>query len=63
LFSDKVLSFIPLCTWNLSSFMYGGTHPNTYITLGKSLVIDILFMIILTALSYICFKRKEIKNQ
>ena len=62
-FSDKVLSFIPLCTWNLSSFMYGGTHPNTYITLGKSLVIDILFMIILTVLSYICFKRKEIKNQ
>ena len=61
--SEKVISFIPLCTWNLSSFMYGGTHSNTYITLGKSLVIDVLFMIVLITLSYICFKKKEIKNQ
>ena len=61
--SPKLVSFIPLCTWNLAPFMYGGMHENVYITFGKSLVIDILFMIMLVVLSFIFFKKKEIKNQ
>ena len=61
--SEKVQSFIPLCVWNLSPFMYGGVHDNVYITFGKSLVIDIFTIVLLTVLSYVVFKKKEIKNQ
>ena len=61
--NPKILSFIPLCTWNLSSFMYGGMNYNTHITFGKSLLIDISTIFIFTLLSYVTFKRKEIKNQ
>jgi len=62
-FKPKVLSFLPFYCWDLSPFMFGGLSQNKYSTFGKSLIIDIVTMVGLVALSYILFKKKEIKNQ
>ena len=61
--NDKVLSFVPFYTWDLSSYMYGGIVANTYASFGKSLIIDIVTILLLTILSFVLFKRKDIKNQ
>ena len=59
----KLLSFLPFYCWDLSPFMFGGLSENKYSTFGKSLIIDIVTVILLAVLSYVLFKKKEIKNQ
>ncbi len=63
LLSPKILAFIPFYTWDLSPYLYGGLNSNIHATLGKSLFIDILTVLVLIVGSYIIFSRKEIKNQ
>lgn len=61
--SPKVLSFVPFYTWDLTPYMYGGVSSNIYASFGKSLVIDVITLILFVVMTYIIFKRKDIKNQ
>ncbi len=63
LLSSKILAYVPFYTWDLSSYLYGGLNSNVYASLGKSLVIDIVTILVLIVGAYIIFSRKEIKNQ
>ncbi len=62
-FKPQLLSYIPFYTWDLTPFMYGGISSNVYFTFGKSLIIDILTIVVFMVVAYIFFKRKDIKNQ
>ena len=61
--SPKTLSFVPFYTWDLSAYMYGGMSSNVYASFGKSFIIDVITLILFVVMTYIIFKRKDIKNQ
>ena len=59
----KVLAYLPFYCWDLSPYMYGGLSSNIHASFGTSLLIDIVTIIVLMILSFVVFKKKEIKNQ
>lgn len=61
--SPKVLSFVPFYTWDLTPYMYGGMSSNIYASFGKSFIIDVITLVLFIVMTYIVFKRKDIKNQ
>lgn len=61
--SPKQLALMPFFTWDLSSYMYGGLALNEYATFTSSLIVNIVTILLLVILSYVFFKRKEVKNQ
>ena len=61
--SIKWVSFVPTMNWNLSGFLFGGISEYQYVTLGKSIVIDVITIAALVIGTYIVFDKKEIKNQ
>jgi len=59
----KVSAFFPTNCWELNQFLFGGLADNQYVTLGKSLVVDIILLVLMIFLSISIFKKKDIKNQ
>ena len=59
----KVLSYLPFINWDLTEFLYGGISYNRYLTLPKSIIVDIVTIIGLIVATIIVFKKKEVKNQ
>jgi len=45
--SDKIQAISPLNCWDLSSFLFGGISYNQYATLGKSISVCIITMVVL----------------
>ena len=62
-FKPKVLAYLPFYCWDLSPYMYGGLSSNIHASFGTSLLVDIVTIIVLMILSFVVFKKKEIKNQ
>lgn len=66
-FIDKVnniwVALIPCNSWDLTQFLYGGISNSKYITLGFCLAEDIIIILGLFVLSFVIFKRINIKNQ
>lgn len=61
--SDKLIAYLPFGCWNLSSYLFGGFSLNKYASLPLSLFVCFVTLVILIGLSFIIFKRKDIKNQ
>lgn len=57
------LVFLPMIHWNFIPYLFGGLHWFENATLGLSLFIVAITMIILIIVSYVVFKNKDIKNQ
>ncbi len=61
--SEKIIALIPMNCWNFDTYLESGISAYNYSSLGKSLFICSLTIIILFILGLIIFKRKDIKNQ
>ena len=59
----KMLKFFPTMCWNFNEYLFGGMPSFKYASLGTSIAITILTFLILFILSFILFKKKDIKNQ
>lgn len=59
----KILSLWPTFNWDLNVFFFGGIHRIEAFTFTKAIIVDIVTVIVLTVVSLIVFKRKDIKNQ
>lgn len=58
----KFLKYFITPNWDLSYYLYGMVSQNTNINLCSSIIITIIYIFIFIILSFIIFKRKEIKN-
>ena len=61
--AKKFISYIPLVNWDFTQYLFGGISECKYLYLTKSLVISLVTIFVLTVLTLIIFKRKDIKNQ
>lgn len=61
--SDKVLAYLPFGCWDFSTYLFGGFSLNKYASLPLSLIVCFITLVVLIALSFLIFKRKDIKNQ
>ena len=59
----RIFAFFPTMCWDLTQFLDGGLPYFKYSTLLKSLSVDIVTVLILFTISYMIFKKKDIKNQ
>lgn len=59
----KVLKFFPTMCWNLNEFLFGGLPTFKYATLSTSIVVSVITFLVFFLLSFILFKKKDIKNQ
>ncbi len=61
--NNRIVSYLPITTADLNPYLFGGSSPYKYATLGSSLLVDITTFILLIGLSIFLFKKKNIKNQ
>ena len=61
--NNRIVSYLPVTTADLNPYLFGGSSPYKYATLGSSLLVDITTFILLIGLSIFLFKKKNIKNQ
>ena len=61
--NPQMIAWMPFFTWDMSYYMYGGISGNQYATFGNALIVNVVTILILLVLSYVVFKRKDIKNQ
>ena len=59
----KFLSYMPTVNYNLTPYMFGGINIVAGLTLTKAIIVDVVSFVVLTILSIIVFKKKDIKNQ
>jgi ABC-2 type transport system permease protein len=59
----QMIAWMPFFTWDMSYYMYGGISGNQYATFTNALIVNVVTILILLVLSYVVFKRKDIKNQ
>ena len=59
----KFLSYMPTVNYNLTPYMFGGINSVAELTLTKAIIVDVVSFVVLTILSIIVFKKKDIKNQ
>lgn len=59
----KILSYLPIFTWDISEFLYGGMSFSESLTLPKAIGVDVVTIIALIFGIILVFKKKEIKNQ
>ena len=59
----QIIAWMPFFTWDMSPYMYGGISSNQYATFTNSLIVNVVTILVLLVLSFIVFKRKDIKNQ
>lgn len=60
---EKIMAFLPTSCMNFTQYLFGGISMNKYQTLLSSSLIYSITLIIIVTLSYIIFKKKDIKNQ
>lgn len=61
--SDRIAACLPMYCWDFSSYLFGGIALNPYSTLGKSVVICLVTLVVLVMAAFVIFKKKDIKNQ
>ena len=59
----KPLSYLPIFTWDISEFLYGGMSYSASLSLPKALGVNAVTIILLLIGIIVVFKKKEIKNQ
>lgn len=62
-FNVKALSFFPTMCWDFSEYLFGGIPTFKYSNFGVSITVSSIIFLILLCLSFIIFKKKNIKNQ
>lgn len=60
---QKITAFLPTSCWNFTEYLFGGVSSNPYASLGLSVVVCVLTFAVLTAAAFLCFQRRDIKNQ
>lgn len=56
------LSFFPTLNWELGESLFGGPSLSKYTNLGQSIGLSLLYFIIMLLISFIVFKKKDIRN-
>lgn len=60
---EKIMAFMPTSCMNFTQYLFGGISTNKYQTLLSSSIIYAITLIVIVAISYMAFKKKDIKNQ
>ncbi|MBQ8659617.1 MAG: ABC transporter permease subunit [Bacilli bacterium] len=60
---SKFLQFLPTLCFDWSDYVFGGLSKNQYCELWSSVLVTVLTIVVIYALTYFVFKRKDIKNQ
>jgi len=63
LLPEKIAAFLPTSCLNFSKYLFGGLSYNKYQTLGGSIAIYVITLVVIVAITFIIFKKKDIKNQ
>ena len=58
----KYLSWVPSLCWDFTDYLFGGISSYKYSNLYLSLFVSIVTFLIFFIGSFICFKKKDIKN-
>ena len=56
------LKYFVTMNWDLSGYLYGGSAPYEGLTMMKSSIICLIYLLIMIVLSIVLFKKKDIKN-
>lgn len=62
-FKVKALSFFPTMCWDFSEYLFGGIPSFEYSNMTISIIVITVIFLALLSLSFIIFKKKNIKNQ
>ena len=58
----KYLAWFPTMCWDFTSYLFGGISSFQYSSLGLSIIVSLIVLLILIILSFGLFKKKDIKN-
>lgn len=61
--NEKIVAYLPTSCLNFNDYLFGGISSNPYQTLPMNIVIYVITFVIVVALSFIVFNKKDIKNQ
>lgn len=62
-FADKIDALLPYNNLNFNKYLYGGISSNSYQSFTSSFIIMIVTLGVLLGLTYLIFKKKDVKNQ
>lgn len=58
----KFMQYFVTMNWNFGDYLFGGLSVFEYINLKKSILIYLIYVIILLAIMFVSFRKKNIKN-
>lgn len=58
----KYLAWFPTMCWDLTSYLFGGISSFQYSSLGLSITVSLIVLLVLIIISFGLFKKKDIKN-
>ena len=58
----KYLAWFPTMCWDLTPYLFGGISSFQYSSLGLSIMVSVITLLILIVLSFVLFRKKDIKN-
>ena len=62
-FNVKILKYFPTMCWDFSEYLFGGIPSFKYASFWPSVVVCVLTFALLIFLTFVLFKKKNIKNQ
>ena len=61
-YNIKAMQLLVSINWNFKDYLFGGLSPYKYISLKKSILIVLFYVIILLGIMFKTFEKKNIKN-
>lgn len=61
--NKKIIAFLPSNCWNLNPLLFGGSNDIKGSSFGLSLSVDIVLIVVIVLITFIVFKKDNIKNQ
>ena len=62
IFEIEILKYIVTLNWDWTVYLFGGTSPYKGVTFPFSVIICLIYFIVLLMLSFVVFKKRNIKN-
>lgn len=60
---EKIAAFMPTNCMNFVEYLFGGISSNKYQTLLSSSIVYVVTLVVIVTISFVVFKKKDIKNQ
>ena len=61
-YSIKQLKFFPTLNWDLTEFLFGKLPSYEYTNLKFAILMNVMYLVIMLAISFMSFKKRQIKN-